>query len=180
MVSDSTDKTLEVIDGQQRLTTLFLTVCALKHLLGDVFDSNDLICKKRTSPDGSTNINYRLNLRYEGAEDFCHIISSAPSYDELKSQLIEARGKLFGSLENLANAYQSIILFLRNQYSNHEELDIESLLRFWGYSRRINDYQWQRIYSYLSDFPKIHTRNEERCRQFVEAIFWMAKSGSQW
>ncbi len=49
-----------------------------------------------------------------------------------------------------------------------------------SYSRRINDYQWQRIYSYLSYFPNIHTRNEDSCRQFVEAIFWMTKSGSQW
>lgn len=133
LVSDSSDKTLEVIDGQQRLTTLFLTVCALKHLLDGAFDSNDLICKKRTAPDGSASVSYRLDLRYEGAEDFCRIISSAPSYDELESRLIEARGKLFGSLENLANAYQSIILFLKNRYSNHEELDIEALLRFWGY-----------------------------------------------
>ena len=49
-----------------------------------------------------------------------------------------------------------------------------------SYSRRINDYQWHRIYDYLSDFPDIYTDNEESARRFVESVFWMARSGSQW
>ena len=135
LVSDTADKdnTLEVIDGQQRLTTLFLTLCALKHLLGDATDFNQLISKRRTALDGSPNFSYRLDLHYEGAEDFCKVVSTAPSYDELKGQLVELRGNLFGSLDNLANAYQNIILFLTDKYSTHENLDIKALRGFWGY-----------------------------------------------
>ncbi len=43
------------------------------------------------------------------------------------------RGKLYGSLENLVNAYQSVILFFRDKYSQHEILDEQKLLGFWGY-----------------------------------------------
>ena len=133
LVSGAANNTLEVIDGQQRLTTLFLTLCALKHLLGDATDFNELISKRRTASDGTSSFSYRLDLHYEGAEDFCKVVSDAPSYAELKDQLLKLRGKLFGSLDNLANAYQNIILFLTEKYSIHENLDIEALLKFWGY-----------------------------------------------
>ena len=33
---------------------------------------------------------------------------------------------------------------------------------------------------YLSEFPKIHTGNEEKTRQFVEAVFWIVRGGTQW
>lgn len=133
LVSDGEDKTLDVIDGQQRLTTLFLTLCALKHLLGEEAEFDDLIRKRRTSADGTSNINFRLDLRYEGAEDFCRHVSAAPSFDDLRSTLVEERGNLYGSLENLTNAYQSIILFLTDKYSEHDVLNKQKLQGFWGY-----------------------------------------------
>ena len=49
-----------------------------------------------------------------------------------------------------------------------------------SYSRRIGASQWNRIYDYLSEFPDIYIKNEDGCRKFVEAVFWLARSGSQW
>ena len=49
-----------------------------------------------------------------------------------------------------------------------------------SYARRIGSLQWGRIYNCLSEFPDIYVRNEEHCRRFVEAVFWLARSGSQW
>ena len=49
-----------------------------------------------------------------------------------------------------------------------------------SYSRRISDVVWSKLYIYLSDFPKIHTNNEEKTRRFVEAVFWIVRSGAQW
>lgn len=49
-----------------------------------------------------------------------------------------------------------------------------------SYSRRIGASQWARIYAYLSEFPDIYVRNEDSCCKFVEAVFWIARSGSQW
>ena len=49
-----------------------------------------------------------------------------------------------------------------------------------SYAKRIEESQWKRIYEYLQAFTEIYVCNEEACRQFVEAAFWMARSGSQW
>ena len=49
-----------------------------------------------------------------------------------------------------------------------------------SYISRIGDRQWSRLYAYLSEYNAIYTKNEEQCRRFVEAVFWMARSGSQW
>ena len=48
------------------------------------------------------------------------------------------------------------------------------------YPYKISDHSWSRIYKYLSDYPKIHTNNEEKTRCFVESVFWIARSGAQW
>lgn len=48
------------------------------------------------------------------------------------------------------------------------------------YTQRISASAWTKLYQYLSDFPKIHTRNEEKTRRFVEAVFWIVRGGSQW
>ena len=44
----------------------------------------------------------------------------------------------------------------------------------------ISDRVWSKLYEYLTCFPKIHTRNEEKLRGFVNAVLWVARSGSQW
>jgi putative transposase len=51
---------------------------------------------------------------------------------------------------------------------------------FMSYTRRIGHAQWERIYAYLLEYSDIYVKNEEDCRRFVEAVFWMARSGSQW
>lgn len=48
------------------------------------------------------------------------------------------------------------------------------------YKQRLNQEQWTKIYTYLWAFPRIHTRNEEQCRRFVEAVLWVLRSGAQW
>lgn len=49
-----------------------------------------------------------------------------------------------------------------------------------NYTQRLNAYQWANIYQYLSEYKTIYVRNELECRRFVEAVFWMARSGAQW
>ena len=48
------------------------------------------------------------------------------------------------------------------------------------YTRRLNDFQWSKIYEYLEGYPRIHTKNEDKAKRFVEAVFWIVRSGSQW
>ena len=45
---------------------------------------------------------------------------------------------------------------------------------------RLSDFQWQRILDYLRTRSDVYVGKEEKCRRFVEAILWMARSGAQW
>jgi len=38
------------------------------------------------------------------------------------------------------------------------------------YTQRISAGTWLKLYAYLVEFPKIHTGNEDKTRQFVEAV----------
>ena len=48
------------------------------------------------------------------------------------------------------------------------------------YTKPLSTQQWENIYKYLSEFKTIYVRNEASSRRFVEAVFWMARSGAQW
>ena len=45
--------------------------------------------------------------------------------------------------------------------------------------QRFSQEQWLKIYAYLCAFPRLQTRHEETCRRFVEAVFWVLRSGAQ-
>ncbi|MBV7337720.1 IS5 family transposase [Chloroflexi bacterium TSY] len=45
---------------------------------------------------------------------------------------------------------------------------------------RLDDTTWERIYRYLKSCPKIHSSNEAKCRQFVDAVHWRMRTGVQW
>ena len=40
--------------------------------------------------------------------------------------------------------------------------------------------QFERVYGLLQQEPKIHTQEPERERRFLEALYWMSRSGAQW
>lgn len=46
------------------------------------------------------------------------------------------------------------------------------------FQRRIPEDQWSKIYEYLKSSPRIHTNNSEKIRHFVEAVFWIVRSGA--
>lgn len=45
---------------------------------------------------------------------------------------------------------------------------------------RLSDSQWKPILEYLRTRSDLYVGKEEKCRLFVEAILWMARSGAQW
>ena len=47
-------------------------------------------------------------------------------------------------------------------------------------TRRLDDTTWDRIYSYLKLTPRIYTGNEQKTRTFVEAVYWIMRTGAQW
>ena len=44
----------------------------------------------------------------------------------------------------------------------------------------LNENQWSKLYSFFSQKKQIHIGNPAKFRRFIEAIFWMLKSGAQW
>lgn len=47
-------------------------------------------------------------------------------------------------------------------------------------NNKIRDDQWARIVEFLRDCPGVYVGKEERCRQFVEAVLWIDRTGAQW
>ena len=46
----------------------------------------------------------------------------------------------------------------------------------------IKDETWNKMYEYLYGFKRtkeIYIKSEEDCRKFIEAIFWIVRSGSR-
>ena len=44
----------------------------------------------------------------------------------------------------------------------------------------LSEEQFERVYGLLQGEAKIHTKARERERLFLEAIYWMGRSGAQW
>lgn len=44
----------------------------------------------------------------------------------------------------------------------------------------LSEEQFERVYEALRREPKIHTTDRARERRFVEAVYWIDRSGAQW
>lgn len=44
----------------------------------------------------------------------------------------------------------------------------------------INEFSWNKIFSFLKTYDGIYCVQEAKCKNFMEAIFWMARTGAQW
>lgn len=122
----------EVIDGQQRLTTLFLLLCALKQCFKGEDQAqtiSGLISTNYTSSDGETKGSLKLEPRYENAGEVMALIVKLEADPEKTQAGIQAAGiKSFGSLERLVAAYGTICRYLADNFS-----DKTALKKYWGY-----------------------------------------------
>ena len=122
----------EVIDGQQRLTTLFLLLCALRHLFqGEPQREtvNGLISASYTHPDGETRTSLKLEPRYENAGEVMAKLVELDADPQAVRAGIQAAGiASVGSLENLVNAYSTVYRYLKDNYD-----DTGKLKKYWGY-----------------------------------------------
>lgn len=116
------NSSLEVIDGQQRLTTIFLLISIFSQIPSNIQDTlHKLILDKDLDSLGQNSIRYRLHLNYEKAQSFIEIINSHP--ENLINTLHKEYGrKLPETINNLYNAYQQINDFLNEHFSSFEEL----------------------------------------------------------
>lgn len=122
----------EVIDGQQRLTTFFLLLCALKHVFqGEPQRQtvSGLISTSYTDSDGETRTSLKLEPRYENAGEVMAKLVELDTDPQAVRAGIQAAGiSSFGSLENLVNAYGTLYRYLKDNYD-----DMPKLKKYWGY-----------------------------------------------
>jgi len=133
LVSPANEKNhYEVIDGQQRLTTFFLLLCALRNRFKEHQQStviNGLISTSYSTASGDIKIALKLDPRYENASDVMGRIVELNDFPEPTRAAIENSGiEPFGSLENLLEAYTTVHSFLDTNLQEYE-----SLKRFWGF-----------------------------------------------
>jgi len=117
----------ELIDGQQRTTTLFLIICALKSVYKEWnldTDTLDRMIKDKTvNALGDSIDKYKLELQYKDSSNILNIISSLSDRPE----------NLKGSAERLFNAYENIIAFLNQNFRKDKS---EQLKKFFVYLYR--------------------------------------------
>ncbi len=122
----------EVIDGQQRLTTFFLLLCALKHLFkGEPQREmiSGLISTSYVDSDGEVCTNLKLEPRYESAgEVMAKLVGIDGDPQSVRAGIQAAGIASFGSLENLVNAYSTLYRYLKDNYD-----DVAKLKKYWGY-----------------------------------------------
>ncbi len=122
----------EVIDGQQRLTTFFLLLCALKHLFqGEPQRQmiSGLISTSYVDSDGEVRTTLKLEPRYESAgEVMTKLVELDAEPQTVRAGIQSAGITSFGSLENLVNAYSTLYRYLKDNYD-----DTAKLKKYWGY-----------------------------------------------
>ena len=48
------------------------------------------------------------------------------------------------------------------------------------FTRHISDSSWEKIWLYINSYKGLHLKNEVEVCRFVEGVFWILRSGSQW
>ncbi|HOH98830.1 MAG TPA: DUF262 domain-containing protein [Candidatus Cloacimonadota bacterium] len=122
----------EVIDGQQRLTTFFLLLCAIKSILDEhkqKHSIDQLIMSLDDDLNGEPVMTLRLEPRYENAIEIISKIIELNADPIITRKAIQAAGiSTYGSLDNIVEAYRIIYSYLVSNYP-----DISDLKRYWGY-----------------------------------------------
>lgn len=130
VVCRNTHGAYELIDGQQRMTTIFLFLCAIRDSLLATGASASksleaMICDSRTGDDGEDVQDYRLLLQYEDSRDVLVRIAqggSAVARDDTKS------------MRCIFEAYRTLRNFLSGEFKD----DADEIKRFFvAFIRRV-------------------------------------------
>lgn len=115
---------LDLIDGQQRMTTLYVTLCAIRDRLLALGAANSAVLNSQIADasidaSGDEVRRYRLDLQYEDSGDALTRLADGKEIDRT--------GTL--SMKNIANTHHVVTRFLISEFGE----DVAALRRFYGY-----------------------------------------------
>ena len=115
---------LDLIDGQQRMTTLYVALCAIRDRLQSLEEKefsvlNSQLADASVDETGQETFRHRLDLQYEDSGDA--LVSLA------KGKGIA--GQMTGSMRNIRNAHHVMTRFLTSEFGD----DAAKVRRFYGY-----------------------------------------------
>ena len=115
---------LDLIDGQQRLTTLYLILCSIRDRLQALQEQgfgtlNLQIASASTDLSGNETQRFRLDLQYEDSGDALIQIAKGEPMSSAATQ----------SIKNIGNAHKVVLKFLVSEFGDNADL----VRRFYGY-----------------------------------------------
>lgn len=116
----------ELIDGQQRTTTSFIILCALRDSILEIGEAVPDELKSQISANtvdwqGESMNRYRLDLQYDDANDILEQYADGKADSTLRDST--------RSIHNIGNAYDTVREFIKSTLKN----DIVAIKRFHGY-----------------------------------------------
>jgi hypothetical protein len=118
--------TLELIDGQQRMTTLFVALCAIRDRIQELKEAPpgalpSQIAATSTDASGQDQFRYRVDLQYEDSADVLVRIA--------KGERGDVPAPSTRSVANIVNAYHVCIAFLKREFGD----DAAAIRSYYGY-----------------------------------------------
>ncbi len=157
--SDEQTGDLDLIDGQQRTTTFYLILCALRRRFlrrAQQPAIEALLATSYTDIDGNTVSRLRLKPCYENATELVDFLRQFDGADAELADALAARGLArFGSSQRIADVFSAVSEYLQHNFPS--ETDIA---RFWGhFANRVMFIQIQTdVGSALKIFETINER----------------------
>lgn len=122
----------DIIDGQQRLTTAFLILCALRVLFKSKAHSEmlkSLTVDNWTDSQGDIKTNLKLQPRYENSGRVIEKIVQINDNPQVVTAGVKNAGiDFYGSVKSILTAYDIIYHFLVDNYENEDKLK-----KYWGH-----------------------------------------------
>jgi len=118
--ADHTDELYEVIDGQQRITTIYILFCAVKNYICQLNNNQSVENIKKyisgtdTDSKGYSISRYKVKFQYQASSNILEKFAQ----DDFDLSQIDLENE---SIENLVNSYESIYTFLSTEFEKNED-----------------------------------------------------------